>query len=141
MAFVSVPKDLNKVKTKVALNLTKRQLISFSIAAIIGFPTYWFSRKTVGNDLAVFLMIGVVMPFFFVAIFEKDGIVFEKYIGHIIRQKFLFPKVRVYKTENFYDYLNTSDESEGKELARQESRKRKKAIKKPKGTKRQQKAA
>lgn len=141
MAFVSVPKDLNKVKTKVALNLTKRQLISFSIAAIIGFPTYWFSRKTVGNDLAVFLMIGVVMPFFFVAIFEKDGIVFEKYMGHIIRQKFLYPKVRVYKTDNFYDYLNTSDESEGKELAKQESRKRKKVIKKPKGTKRQQKAA
>ena len=26
MAFVPVPKDLTKVKTKVALNLTKRQL-------------------------------------------------------------------------------------------------------------------
>ena len=141
MAFVSVPKDLNKVKTKVALNLTKRQLISFSIAAIIGLPTYWFSRKAVGNDLAVFLMIGVVMPFFFVAIFEKDGIVFEKYMGHIIRQKFLYPKVRLYKTQNFYDYLNTSDESEGKELAKQKSRKRKEVVKKPKGTKRQQKAA
>ena len=76
MAFVSVPKDLNKVKTKVALNLTLRQLISFSIAAAIGFPVYWFSRKTIGNDLAVFLMIGCVLPFFFVAIFEKDGIVF-----------------------------------------------------------------
>lgn len=141
MAFVSVPKDLNKVKTKVALNLTKRQLISFSIAAIIGLPTYWFSRKTVGNDLAVFLMIGVVMPFFFVAIFEKDGIVFEKYMGHIIRQKFLYPKVRLYRTQNFYDYLNTSEESEGKELAKQKSRKRKEVVKKPKGTKRQQKAA
>jgi len=141
MAFVSVPKDLNKVKTKVALNLTKRQLISFSIAATIGLPTYWFSRKTVGNDLAVFLMIGVVMPFFFVAIFEKDGIVFEKYMGHIIRQKFLYPEVRLYKTQNFYDYLNTSDESEGKELAKQKSRKRKEVVKKPKGTKRQQKAA
>ncbi len=27
MAYVPVPKDLTKVKTKVALNLTKRQLI------------------------------------------------------------------------------------------------------------------
>jgi len=141
MAFVSVPKDLNKVKTKVALNLTKRQLISFSIAGIIGLPTYWFSRNTIGNDLAVFLMIGVVMPFFFVAIFEKDGIVFEKYIGHVIRQKFLYPKVRLYRTQNFYDYLNTSEESEVKELAKQKSRKRKKVVKKSKGSKRQQKAA
>jgi len=33
MAYVPVPKDLTKVKTKVALNLTKRQLIFFSLAA------------------------------------------------------------------------------------------------------------
>ncbi|HEK9452080.1 TPA: PrgI family protein, partial [Streptococcus equi subsp. equi] len=27
MAYVKIPKDLTKVKTKVALNMTKRQLI------------------------------------------------------------------------------------------------------------------
>lgn len=123
MAFVSVPKDLNKVKTKVALNLTKRQLISFSIAAVIGLPVYWYSRKALGNDIAVFLMIACVMPFFFVAIFEKDGIVFEKYMGHIIRQKFIYPKVRLYKTQNFYDYLNNTEESEVIDFAKQKSRK------------------
>ena len=32
MPYVPVPKDLTKVKTKVAFNLTKRQLIFFSIA-------------------------------------------------------------------------------------------------------------
>lgn len=32
MAYVPIPKDLNKVKTKVAFNLTKRQLIGFSVA-------------------------------------------------------------------------------------------------------------
>jgi hypothetical protein len=128
MAFVSVPKDLNKVKTKVALNLTKRQLISFSIAAIIGLPVYWFSRKVIGNDIAIFLMIGIVMPFFFVAIFEKDGIVFEKYIGHIIKQKFIYPKVRLYKTQNFYDYLNKTGECEVIELGKQKSSKTRKEV-------------
>lgn len=38
MAFVPVPKDLNRVKTKVMFNLTKRQLICFSIAAAVGVP-------------------------------------------------------------------------------------------------------
>ena len=33
MAFVPVPKDLNRVKTKVMFNLTKRQLICFALAA------------------------------------------------------------------------------------------------------------
>ena len=38
MAYVTVPKDLTKVKTKVALNLTKRQLVCFSMAAAVGVP-------------------------------------------------------------------------------------------------------
>ena len=40
MAYVPIPKDLNKVKTKVAFNLTKRQLIGFSVAGLIGIPVY-----------------------------------------------------------------------------------------------------
>jgi hypothetical protein len=140
MAFVSVPKDLNKVKNKVAFNLTIRQLISFSIAAVIGFPVYWFSRGIVGNDIAVFLMIACVLPFFFIAIFEKDGIVFEKYVGYIIKQKFIYPKVRLYKSQNFYAYLNDAVESEVQEFEKQERRKaRTAAIEKSKDIKRQQK--
>ena len=36
MAYVPVPKDLTKVKTKVAFNLTKRQLVCFGGGALIG---------------------------------------------------------------------------------------------------------
>ena len=32
MAYVPVPKDLSRIKTKVAFNLTKRQLIFFAAA-------------------------------------------------------------------------------------------------------------
>ena len=39
MAFVPVPKDLNRVKTKVMFNLTKRQLICFALAAAVMFAT------------------------------------------------------------------------------------------------------
>ena len=38
MAYVPVPKDLTKVKTKVAFNLTKRQLVCFGSGALIGVP-------------------------------------------------------------------------------------------------------
>ena len=38
MAYVPVPKDLTKVKTKVAFNLTKRQLVCFGGGALIGVP-------------------------------------------------------------------------------------------------------
>ena len=41
MAYVSVPKDLTKVKNKVAFNLTKRQLICIGIGAAVGIPSYF----------------------------------------------------------------------------------------------------
>lgn len=44
MAYVSVPKDLSKIKTKVLFNLTQRQLICFSAGALIGVPLFFFSE-------------------------------------------------------------------------------------------------
>ena len=36
MAYVPVPKDMNAVKTKVAFNLTKRQIVCFAAGAAVG---------------------------------------------------------------------------------------------------------
>ena len=111
MAFVPVPKDLSKVKTKVVFNLTKRQLIFFSLGAVVSIPIYLGIRKAIGNDFALMVLIVVAMPFFLLGIFEKDGIPLEKYARYIIRQKFINPKIRIYKTENFYEYLNQNERS------------------------------
>ena len=70
MAYVSVPKDLNRVKTKLALNLTRRQLICFSAAGLTGVPLYLFTRSTLGNDLAALLMVMVMLPLFAFALYE-----------------------------------------------------------------------
>ena len=105
MAYVPVPKDLTKVKTKVALNLTKRQLIFFSLAAVVGIPFYLFMRKPIGSSIAAILMVTIMLPFFFMAMYEKDGLPFEKVMGNIIRQKFINPGTRPYKTENFYGQI------------------------------------
>ena len=50
MAFVSVPKDLTKVKNKIIFNLTKRQLICFGIAAAVGVPFYFLTRGIIGSS-------------------------------------------------------------------------------------------
>ena len=107
MAYVPVPKDLTQVKTKVALNLTKRQLIFFSVAAVVGVPLYFLTRKGVGSSVAAILMVTVMLPFFFMAMYEKDGLPFEKVMGNIIRQKFINPGPRPYKTENFYSQVDS----------------------------------
>ena len=109
MPFVPVPKDLAKVKTKVAFNLTKRQLICFGAGGLVGIPTYIFTRGSIGNDAAALLMIGLMLPFFLFGIFEKDGLPLEKVLGYFIRSQFLVPKVRPYRTENLYAALERLD--------------------------------
>ena len=74
MPYVPVPKDLTKVKTKVAFNLTKRQLVCFGGGALVGVPTYILARGGIGNDGAVMVMIGLMLPFFLFGIYEKDGL-------------------------------------------------------------------
>ena len=108
MAYVNVPNDLSKIKTKMALNLTKRQLICFGIAAVVGIPTYLFTRSAIGNTGAMLLMIGLMLPCFLLAMYERDGLPFEKVLRNIVRATFLWPRTRPYQTDNFYSYFSGS---------------------------------
>jgi hypothetical protein len=111
MAFVTVPKDLSKVKTKIALNLTKRQLICFSAAAAVGIPAYIFTRGAVGNSAAALLMIALMLPLFFLAMYEKDGMPAEVIFRNIIRVRFAWPGKRPYVTENLYEIMEKGAKS------------------------------
>ncbi len=64
-AYISVPRDLSKVKSKVAFNLTKRQLLCFGAAALIGVPLFFVLRDSGGNTAATLGMMAVMLPAFF----------------------------------------------------------------------------
>ena len=102
MPYVNVPNDLSKVKTKMALNLTKRQLVCFGGAAAVGIPSYLLARGAVGNTGAMFAMLVIMLPAFLLAMYEKDGLPFEKVVKNVIRAKYLRPGIRPYQTENIY---------------------------------------
>ena len=105
MPYVTIPKDLSRIKNKLVFNLTKRQLISFSLAGGIGIPFYLFSRSVIGGDVAAFLMIALMLPFMAFGVYEKDGQPLEKILYHMIRARFLLPRIRVYQTDNLYSAL------------------------------------
>lgn len=109
MPYVNIPNDLSKIKTKMAFNLTKRQLLCFGAAAVVGIPTYLFTRSAIGNSAAMFLMIALMLPFFFIAMYERDGLPAEKVARNIIRALFIRPRARPYKTENFYTILTKEE--------------------------------
>ena len=83
MAYVQVPKDLTRVKTKVMFNLTQRQLVCFTLAAAAGIPFYLLTKNSMGSTLSACLMIVVMLPFFFFAMYEKDGRPLEKILMNI----------------------------------------------------------
>ena len=52
MAYVTVPKDLTHVKSKVLFGLTKRQLVCFGGALLTGGPLYFLTRDYLSNSAA-----------------------------------------------------------------------------------------
>lgn len=102
MAYVQVPKDLTRVKSKVMFNLTKRQLICFGLAGVIGVPLYLLTKGTLGPTASACLMIICVLPCFFFAMYEKDGRPLETILMNIWRAKYQRPGVRTYRTRNLY---------------------------------------
>ena len=105
MPYVPVPKDLNTVKTKVAFNLTKRQLICFSLAAAVGVPIYFLTRGILGTTGAVLLLLLAALPFFFLAMYEKNGQPLEMILKNYITTKYRKPQVRPYVTNNIYSAI------------------------------------
>lgn len=120
MAYVSVPKDLTKVKNKVVFNLTKRQIICFGVGALIGVPFYFLTKGVLGNTNAATGMVLFMLPAFMFAMYEKDGMHLEQILMNFINVRFLHPSVRKYETENFYE----SELLEKKTTAKKGGRKR-----------------
>ena len=125
MAYVPIPKDLTKVRQKLILNLTKRQVICFSGGALIGVPLFFLTKNALPGSMATFLMIFAMMPFFALAaekrfyhhrprknqpffalgLYEKNGEPLEAVLRHIIESRYLRPRRRIYQTQNIYALL------------------------------------
>lgn len=112
MAYVTVPKDLTKIKSKMLFGLTKRQLVCFGSAALVGVPLFFLSKGSMGTTPAALCMILVMLPFFLFALYEKNGQTPEALLGNLIQCKFIRPKKRVYQTNNAYSALEKQAELE-----------------------------
>ena len=104
-AYIPVPRDLTRVKSKILFNLTKRQLVCFSLAALMGLPMFFWIKSSGNVSLAAMVMIIVMMPMFLLAMYEKNGQPLEVVARHFIMSQFVRPKVRPYQTNNYYDAL------------------------------------
>lgn len=105
MAYVTIPKDLTKVKSKVLFGLTRRQLICFGAAVLVGVPLFFLLKNNVDSSMATLCMILVMLPFFLFAMYERHGQPLEVVIEQMVQALFVRPKERPYQTNNFYDAI------------------------------------
>ena len=110
VAYVPIPKDLTKVRQKLILNLTKRQVICFSGGALIGVPLFFLLKGSIGTSPAAMVMMVVMIPAMLFAMYEKNGQPLEVVIRNIYRVCFQRPKQRPYKTNNFYAVLERQNQ-------------------------------
>ena len=120
MSYLTIPKDLSRIQSKVLFGLTKRQVICFGAAALVGLPLFLLAKASLGTTTAALCMILVMLPFFLFAMYEKNGQPLEVFLGHLIQNKFIRPKVRIYQTNNLYSALvrQSQLEQEVKRIAR-----------------------
>ena len=112
MAFyVSVPRDLSRVKTKVFFNLTKRQIICFGLAACIGIPVFFLLKDKAETSIASLAMIFTMLPLFFMAMYEKNGMPVEELLRLFYESRIRSPKQRPYKTDNYYTAMEREEKA------------------------------
>lgn len=124
MAYVSVPKDLTKVKSKVMFNLTKRQVVCLGAAAALGLPFYFLTKGHIGTSSAATGMVLIMLPAFFFAMYEKDGLPFEKLLMNMASVKLFRPAIRRYEVENLYETEEGESDSKPKKGGRKRGKKK-----------------
>jgi hypothetical protein len=99
--YVQIPKDLNDIKEKFIMGLTKRQVVCFAIGLALGAPVFFVARNYVGMSTAIMAMGIVAAPAILCGLYRKNGIFLEKQ-AKFMREYFARPRKRYYKTTNIF---------------------------------------
>lgn len=104
MPYVTVPRDLSKVKNKLAMGMTKRQLMGIAAAGAVSLPVYFLLRPL--GDLALYLAVLPAVPFFLLGFYRApDGRPLEVVVRNYVQVRYKQPRVRPYQTGNIYEKL------------------------------------
>ena len=80
----------------------KRKKLSLLVVAIGSSPMK--TSATLG-------MMSVMLPMFFLAMYQKNGQPAEKILRYYLQARFIRPKVRPYQTRNYYALLMKGDDT------------------------------
>ena len=107
MAYIKVPSDLSKIKNKVAIGMSARQLICIGAGLAVAVPVILIVRivMEMESNMALVIFMVTLAPFAAFAFFERDGLFLEHFLRYRLRKMFFYPRRRLYKQENRYAFM------------------------------------
>lgn len=115
MIEIKIPKEIRHYKEKLAFGLTIRQLISVTLALSINIPLYILGKDVIGDELMSWIVIIIAVPLAMIGWFNYNGLNFEQFLVTLIQSEILYPKKRIYQSENFYENILDVSLKEGED--------------------------
>ncbi len=109
--FVQIPKDLQLIRQKFILGLTKRQAICFGIGGLCGIPVFFLLKGVVGLTVAVLGLGVAATPAVLCGIYQKNGMYFDERFKYMLKF-WCKPEIRAYESENIFEQIDRQMEIE-----------------------------
>lgn len=111
MIAVRIPEEIRKYKEKIWGGMTARQIIWTVLALVICFAVYWFGKDYISEDAMFFAIILLAAPMLAIGwfsvqggrlMFGNGGMPMEKYFVVWVKFNMLYPRKRIFHTENAF---------------------------------------
>lgn len=109
---VPIVKDPTRVKSRFIGSFSKRQIVCYGIAILMGVPFYFCTKDMLGKETSALIMVALMFPAIISSIYEKEGLPAEKYFIRYFRWKFLRPVNRAYRAENRFVRMEKRNQME-----------------------------
>ena len=100
MIELEIPREIKDYKTKYVLGLTFRQNVSMFLAIVIGVFIYTKGKVFFSEDVRRWIVIGTSIPIISIGFFRYNSMYIEEFIRVFIQTTFIYPRKRIYQTEN-----------------------------------------
>ena len=109
MIEIKIPSEITSYKEKLAFGLTARQILSSTLALAINIPLYIYGKGIVGDELMSWIIMFTTLPIGFIGFFNYNGMTFEQFLVVMIQTELIYPRKRIYQTENLYENILKED--------------------------------
>lgn len=126
MIEIKIPSEITSYKEKLAFGLTARQILSSTLALAINIPLYIHGKGIVGDELMSWIIMFTTLPIGFIGFFKYNGMTFEQFLVVMLQTEVIYPRKRIYQTENLYENILKEDMKIERDKGKKDNRKNRK---------------